>query len=659
MTYNSIPEEMKALRQWVCWGAQGNPLKKPFNPSTGQPAKAGQPETWAEFPTACEGVKQTYYSGIGFEFAQGGGLVGIDFDHCITDGQISPEVAAWVEAFNSYTEVSPSGTGLHIFCKGTLPGNAVKTKFAEMYDRQRYFTMTGNSYGTVRPLREAQEAINSLYRRLSTKREKAENKPTGGKEGVPLTDQQIIDIASRASNGAQFLELWEGRWQQRYQSQSEADLALCNMLAFYCGKDTAQMDRLFRSSALMRDKWDRAQNGSTYGAFTIQKAVADCGKVFDPRTTAGEAFDSVPEEKDRKPYTLNTIAARELQNKEISPPRYAVVDMLPQGLSILASPPKYGKSWFVLDLCLSVAAGTMFLNHQTVKNGCLYMALEDSEWRLKDRMNSILAGKEAPGRFDFVTSALEIGHGLIEQLETYIKEKPDTGLIVIDTLQKVRSPSNGKETAYGTDYREIGILKNFADRHKICMVLVHHLRKMGDDSDPFNRISGTNGLMGAADTVFVMTRSNRCDNKTTLFITGRDVESRETVIQFHKDTHRWQVLGDASWLAEQRARAEYSIDPIVATIKKLLDQNNGRWSGRMQELLDAGKILAGTYLAENTRALSSKVIALEKPLFDYDHILHTRAKNGNAGGKHHFYYGCTVGTDSSENSPITKGPNIK
>ena len=122
---------------------------------------------------------------------------------------------------------------------------------------------------------------------------------------------------------------------------------------------------------------------------------------------------------------------------------------------------------------------------------------------------------------------------------------------------------------------------------------------------------------------------------------------------------RSQVLGDANWLAEQRARAEYSIDPIVATIKKLLDQNNGRWSGRMQDLLDAGKIFAGTYLAENTRALNSKVKALEKPLFDYDHILHNRAKNGNAGGKHHFYYGCTVDTDSDENSTTTKGSNIK
>ena len=381
--------------------------------------------------------------------------------------------------------------------------------------------------------------------------------------------------------------------------------------------------------------------------------------MFDPRTTADEAFDSIPEEKDRKPYTLNTVAARELQNKEISPPRYVVADMLPQGLSILASPPKYWKSWFVLDLCLSVAAGTMFLNHQTIKSGCLYMALEDSEWRLKDRMNSILTGKEAPERFDFVTSALEIGHGLMEQLEAYIKEKPDTGLIVIDTLQKVRSPSNGKETAYGTDYREIGTLKNFADRHKICMVLVHHLRKMGDDSDPFNRISGTNGLMGAADTVFVMTRSNRYDDKTTLSITGRDVESRETVIQFHKDRHRWQVLGDANWLAEQRARAKYSIDPIVATIKKLLDQNNGSWSGRMQDLLDAGKIFAGTYLAETPTALSKKLKALEKPLFDYDHILHTRVPNGTGGRKHQIYYGCTVGTASNENSTITKGSNTK
>lgn len=339
-----------------------------------------------------------------------------------------------------------------------------------------------------------------------------------------------------------------------------------------------------------------------------------------------------------KPHTLSTISAPGLQDKEIPEQRYIVVDMLPEGLSLLASPPKYGKSWLVLDLCLSVAAGRQFLNHKTVKSGCLYLALEDSERRLKNRMNSILKGARAPEQFDFATSALDIGEGLMEQLENYVQGHTGTGLIVIDTLQKVRAASSGRESAYSADYREIGILKRFADKHNLCILLVHHLRKMGDDSDPFNRISGTNGIMGSADSIFVMSRAKRNDTRTTLSITGRDIESRDTVIEFDKEDHRWHVLGDSDWLEEERARLEYENSPIVQTIKKLLEQSPGhRWSGTMQELFDAGKHFAGTYLAENARGLSSKVKALEKPLFDRDGIVHEKAKNGSGGGKHYFY----------------------
>ena len=360
----------------------------------------------------------------------------------------------------------------------------------------------------------------------------------------------------------------------------------------------------------------------------------------------------------RKSKVLNTISAQALQGKEIPPTEYVVVDMLPQGLSLLASPPKYGKSWFVLDLCLSAAAGHAFLNHRTVKCGCLYLALEDSERRLQDRMNKLLAGEKAPDQFDYATSALDIGQGLIEQLENYLKDNPQTGLIVIDTLQKVRAAAKGNENAYSADYREIGLLKSFADRHGVCLLLVHHLRKMGDDSDPFNRISGTNGIMGAVDTALVLSKQKRSDSQTTLSITGRDIESRDMVLEFSTKTYRWRVLGDADIIAEQRAKQEYDANPIVITIKKLLEQSpNHTWSGTMQDLLDAGKYIARTYLAVNARSLSSKVEKLDKQLFDYDGIIHHRAKHGSGGGKHYFY-DSTVHTVDESLGTQTELPNI-
>ena len=273
-------------------------------------------------------------------------------------------------------------------------------------------------------------------------------------------------------------------------------------------------------------------------------------------------------------------------------------------------------------------------------------------------MNKVLTGAKAPEQFDYATSALDIGQGLMEQLESYIKEHPGTGLIVIDTLQKVRAAGNGRENAYSADYREIGTLKRFADRHGICLMVVHHLRKMGDDGDPFNRISGTNGIMGAVDTALVMTKAKRSDAQTTLSVTGRDVESSDTVIEFDKTFYKWRVIGDSEQIAEQRARREYQENPIVVTIKKLLNQSPGGWSGTMQELMDAGKYLADAYLAATPRDLSSKLKALDKPLFDYDRIVHSRGENGTGGAKHRLFYRPTVGIVEGNNQLQHKLSNV-
>ena len=181
---------------------------------------------------------------------------------------------------------------------------------------------------------------------------------------------------------------------------------------------------------------------------------------------------------DKAAPTLNTISAAALQEKDIPPIRFVVEGLLPAGLNILASPPKYGKSWLVLALCLAVSIGTRFLGYKTNPCGCLYLALEDSERRLKGRMNKLLGGIKASERFHFATAANPIDAGLFDELDAFLKEHSDTGLIVVDTLQRVRGASHGKEGAYAADYREVGALKAFADRHNVSLLLVHHLRKM-------------------------------------------------------------------------------------------------------------------------------------------------------------------------------------
>ena len=341
---------------------------------------------------------------------------------------------------------------------------------------------------------------------------------------------------------------------------------------------------------------------------------------------------------DQKKPSLDTITAADLQQKDLPPIRFIVDKLLSVGLNILASPPKYGKSWMVLALCLAVASGGRFLGYMTNQCGCLYLALEDSQRRLKTRMNKLLAGKAAPGGFHFATMASPIDNGLFDELEDFLKKHPDTGLIVVDTLQRVRGASQGKEGAYAADYREVGALKAFADQHNVALLLVHHLRKMKDDGDPFNMISGTNGIMAASDTTMVLTKEKRGDSNATFSVVGRDVESSDTVLRFNKDTCYWENLGDADWFAEQQARQEYQESPIVKTIKKLLEQTPEGWEGTAQQLLEAGRFIARTSLANSPKALSIKLKDMGNLLFDYDGIVYERKSNGSGGGKQRFFY---------------------
>ena len=170
-----IPPQLIGLNQWVCWGAEGEPLKRPYNPRNSYPAAAGKPDTWADFETAVYAVRDGKYKGIGFQF-NSNGIVGIDIDHCIKDGTLDAWAAKWVERLDSYTEISPSGEGLHVFCIGKLPGQAIKRPEAEMYEKDRYFTVTGKVYGGAKPLRSAQTEIEELYKELQNMAKESQGK---------------------------------------------------------------------------------------------------------------------------------------------------------------------------------------------------------------------------------------------------------------------------------------------------------------------------------------------------------------------------------------------------------------------------------------------------------------------------------------------------
>ena len=237
---------------------------------------------------------------------------------------------------------------------------------------------------------------------------------------------------------------------------------------------------------------------------------------------------------------LNTIDADTLQTIAYEPLTFLVEDLLPQGLHLLAGAPKIGKSWLALWLCLRVARGEPLWNFPTHPCEVLYLCLEDSFQRIQSRLFDLT--EDAPPTLHFAVMAEQLHSGLLEQIDQFLKEHPSTGLIVIDTLQRIRTVSNDANP-YANDYRDIGVLKALADRHRIAVLLVHHLRKLGDD-DPMNMISGTTGLSGATDSNFVLRKSKRRENTATLYCTGRDIAYRELSLEFNSDTHIWDLLSD-------------------------------------------------------------------------------------------------------------------
>ena len=331
---------------------------------------------------------------------------------------------------------------------------------------------------------------------------------------------------------------------------------------------------------------------------------------------------------------LETISAVELWNTELPPLKYIVKEILPQGLSILCAPSKYGKSWFSLDLCLSVAAGLPFLGHETEKTGVLYLALEDGYRRLKKRMGLILKGGQPPEGFDFTVKAGTIDSGLSEQVNDYLKEKPGTGLIVIDVLQRVRSAGMRGAGGYSLDYADMGALKNIADTHQICVLVIHHLRKLADDADPFNMISGTNGIMGAADTIFLICKKTRADKEATLKMIGRDIETSDLIIVFDPDvTYKWRLVGTVEERTADNERIEYDSDPVVRTIRYLLLESPVGVEVTASEFMTA--MLGYTDTMVPPEKIGKTFKSLTEKFFNYDRIIYKPGKD-TAKRKHTF-----------------------
>ena len=238
--------------------------------------------------------------------------------------------------------------------------------------------------------------------------------------------------------------------------------------------------------------------------------------------------------------TFNSVDGDTLLDMDLPATKFVIKDLLPQGLAIIGGSPKVGKSWLMLDWCVRIAKGEKIWNFPVTQGTTLYVSLEDTASRLQERLLSVT--DEAPNVF-FTTFSFKIGEGLEEQIKSFVADHPETALIVIDTFQMIRN--TGSEISYASDYNEVEVIKKLAEELKITILLVHHLRKQGD-SDPFNMLSGTNGLAGGVDTMFVLDKSKRCSTNATLYCSGRDIEDREIELSFDKDSCTWNFVSDSS-----------------------------------------------------------------------------------------------------------------
>ena len=271
---------------------------------------------------------------------------------------------------------------------------------------------------------------------------------------------------------------------------------------------------------------------------------------------------------------LKIINADNLLYTTLTESEFIVDEILPVGLHIFCGAPKVGKSWLMLDLCIKVSKGEELWGLKTNKCDVLYLALEDTHQRLQKRLFKLT--DDIDSNFHIAIESNTITNGLVIQLENAIKQYPNIRLVVIDTLQKVRKQNN--DINYSADYGEMSTLKEFADKNKLAIILVHHLRKQ-DDSDVFNKISGTTGIMGSSDTTFILEKKSRDDSVATLFVTGRDVEYQTFTLRFEEC--RWNLI-ERSFQKELEIK---NAPEIVGNVISFINEKE-MWQGTATELLE-------------------------------------------------------------------------
>lgn len=383
-------------------------------------------------------------------------------------------------------------------------------------------------------------------------------------------------------------------------------------------------DELFYRILEATDSLEKAQ--------AIEKVRQKCREVdrLDEFNNLLVAWEKKAKELQKPlPKPFEAVTANELMEQDLPPLITIIEDILKVGVCILSAKSKIGKSWLCLQMGIAVANGTELLGKKANKNGVLYLDYENDVRITKERLQMILAGQKPPENLYIVNDTPTLENGFTELLEDFV-DRHNVHLVIIDIFAKIKYQKTRNQTDYEADYKSISELKKIAEKRNLAIVLVYHNRKAVDDTDAFSNIIGSVASMGSSDEAIVIYKARRTDEEATISITGRTVESLDLKAVFDKDTCKWRLLGEATEYERQKQIAEYENNPIVATVKKLVSTNNGKWQGKISEMISASKYFEKR-IYDSPKTVSSKLKSLSFDLQLNDGISIDTKANGTAG----------------------------
>jgi hypothetical protein len=619
------PQALVERRQWVLWRAEGEKgTKVPYQIGGQRKASSTDPRTWAPYHDVLRELERhpERYSGAGYVFSGDDGLTGVDLDDCRDPetGAIAPWARAILDSLNTYSEVSPSGTGVKAWAIGTLP-DAVKTAQVEVYPRSRYFAVTGQRLdeypGEPQPAQEALDALAEHYGRKDTSPAYATLPPSADSHNERWARRVLGSAVAKtiaAVDGEKHNELLGAArlaaGAMPYISEAEIEETLFQAIRLRAADPRGAMKTIrdgikmgvlkpldpptAPTTAPLKVKDNRPWcpecavevRRSQYPYPGTDEPGWYCPECKGAMKWPASAFTpgvtkSTPTPRSTE-YVVNPwsdiVPASQLRTKQFARLVWTVDDLLPEGCCLLAGRPKSKKSWLALQVAVAVATNGKVLGHYDVTPGrVLYLDLESNQRRMQSRLRSMIHTDEWPDRLEITTNWPRGQEGL-ELLARWLDEHRDARLVVIDILARIRPPKDPKGDPYEQDYGFLQQINALAESHNVTIIVIHHTRKARAEH-VFDEISGTNGLMGAVATAWMLTVNPDEPGEQMLALQGRDVMVDDPLAvkwDSYLCAHLFVATGpEASSTTERRAilklmayEQDYPIKELAAGVRK-------------------------------------------------------------------------------------------